>query len=325
MIRKILLVVALSTIIQGQATAMIDLNKYSQKLYKPVAMVENHTVTDEDLQQKIAIMRMSGIDLSREEALENLLNQEAILYTNKDRPLSQEAITFTIKKLSNDNGISEKEFQKLLAKFSVNMANLRKHVAAQMVINEMVMDRIKKIPQSQRHLYKKTRSTIEEINHNDKILSQPIIEYTFNKNSQVKIAEIIVKQEKNFQSIIELLKQGENFSVIKSKFPKEVEVATNDGIIGWLNFNEMSDLYKQVISSIKINQIGEPLVANNNFLFIKLLDIKNVTQSKKFLNPQYVNLAFNEKSDQLYNQKVANLISHNIIQQIRQQLYVEIF
>jgi parvulin-like peptidyl-prolyl isomerase len=325
MIRKIILLVAMTALVTPYtASAMIDLNRYSQKLYKPVAMVENHTITEVDIEQKMAIMQMSGIELTRAEVLEHLISQEAILYIYRDRPLSQEAINFTIQKLSAENGMSDIEFNSLLKKFSIEREYLKRHIAAHMILNEMIAERIKVIPESQRALFQKSQATINEINRTDTILLNPIIEYIFNKQSQVKIAEIVVKPGKNFQSIVELLRQGKTFDFIRNKFPSEVELSTQDGVIGWVNFSDMTDLYKDIIKNIKINQIGEPLVANNNYLFIKLLDIKNVDQSKRLLNPQYINLTFKEKTTQLYNGKIANLISHSIIQQLRQQLYIEL-
>lgn len=325
MIRNILFLVALLTfILSDKAFAMIDLNRYSQKIYTPIAMVENHTITEMDIKQKMSIMHMSGIELDRQTALDHLITQEAILYFYKDRKRSEEAINFTINKLAEQNGISDIEFNILLKKFSIDIKHLRRHVAAHMILNEMVNEKIKTMPRSQLKLYEKSRSTIDEINRTDKILLQPVTEYHFNNKSQVKVAEIIVKQGKNLQSIIELLRQSQDFSLIKSSFPAEVELSTKDGLIGWLNFNEMSELYKQVIKNIGLNQIGEPLVANNNLLFIKLLDIKNISQSKRFLNPQYVNLNFQEKAQQLYNINITNLISHSLIQNIKQQLYIEL-
>ena len=325
MIRKIIFLLAFSLIaIPYNTSAMIDLNRYSQKLYKPVAMVENRIITEKQLEQKIAILRMTGIDLTREEALANLINQEAILYKNRDFPISQDAINFTIKRFAVNNGISDGEFNKLLNKFGIERQYLIDHVAAQMLLNEMVMGALKKMPESQSSMYYKAHSTTKEIEQADKIFLEPKIEYTFNNKSQVKIAEMIVRQGKHLQSIIEALKEGESFSKIKSRFPNEIELSTQDGTIGWLNFNEMSELYQQVISNTKINNIAEPLVSNNNFLFIKLLDIKDVAQSKKFINPHYVNLTAKQKAEQLYNTNIATLISQNILQQLREQLYIEI-
>jgi len=325
MIRQTLFLIALLTLmLPYTASAMIDLNKYSEKIYKPTAIVAEHTIIETDIDQKIAIMRMSGVELDRQTALDHIINQQAILYFYKDRKLSEAAIDFTINKLAEENGMSNLEFNMLLKKFAIDIKHLRRHVAAHMILNVLVNERIKNMPQSQHILYAKAKSTIDEINRTDKMLSQPIIEYHFRNQSQVKVAEIIVKQGKNLQKIIELLREGQDFSQIKNKFPTEVELSTENGIVGWLNFNDISALYQQVIKSIKINQIGEPLIANNNLLFIKLIDIRNVEQSKKFLNPKYMKLTFEEKAEQLYNNRIAALVSLSILNEIKQQLYIEI-
>lgn len=325
MIRKILLIITIIAATQEQAIAMIDLKRYSEKIYIPIAQIENHTLTEEDLQQKMAIMRMSGLTPTRQEALNNLITQEIILHSHKNQQPQQEIINKTIGILARENGVSQVEFNQLLKKFDIKNQHLNKHITAQLILHDMVIERLKQIPQSKRDLYRKSLVTKEQIKQLDSFFSQPIIEYTFNKDSQVKVAEIIVKQGQNLQSIVEMLRQNQSFTKIKNQFPKDVELPTTDGTIGWLNFNDMSDLYKEVIKDIKINQIGQPLVAGNSFLFIKLLDIKDVKETKKYTNQDYINLTFNEKSDQMQNKALAAIISQNIINELRHQLNIEIF
>jgi hypothetical protein len=324
MIRTILLVAALIAITPEKATAMIDIMKYSEKLYKPIAIVENYTITEEDLKQKMSIMAMSGLKLTREEAINNIINQVVILNSQKNKQPPQELINHAIRTIATENGISQVEFNQMLKKFDIKSQHLTQHIAAQLILNEMVIEQLKEIPQTKRDLYNKSIVTKKQIEETDKLFSQPIIEYIFNKDSQVKLAEIIVKQGKNLQSIVEMLRQNESFTKIKNQFPNDVELAAQDGIIGWLNFNDMSDLYKTVVKNIKINEIGQPLTANNSFLFIKLLDKKNVTEIKKYINKDYLNLSFKYKAEQLQNKSLGVIISQNIIHQLKQQLYIEI-
>lgn len=325
MMKKVLPLIGLLTIFSTEnATAMIDLNRYSDKLYVPMARIEDQMITEHDLQQKMAILRMSGLSVSRSEALEHLIDQEIILYSHRDRIISQEAVNATIKKLINENNMTENEFDKIINEFGIDMKHLEKHIGAQLIVNDMIVSKIKNAPKTQRELYSKTEVTENEIKNGDAVLLKPVIYYDFTNQSQIRIAEIVVKKGKNVDNIIDMLRKNESFSKIQKSFPQDVELSGSEGDLGWLSFGEMSDLYKQAIKNTSVGRIAEPLISDNKLLFIKVLDVKNTKQSQKYLNPEYLQLSSNEKSDRLFNKTYANLISSNILNNLKKQLYIEI-
>ncbi len=325
MIKKVLGLVSLLVIFSSEnAIAMIDLNRYSEKLYVPIVKIEDQVITEHDLQQKIAIMRISGNNINRHEATEALIDQELLLYHYKDRKISQDALDITIEKLAKENKLTKNSLEKTLVKFGIEKKYLEKHVAAQLILNDMMISKVKGAAEKQRHLFQTVTFVKEEIKKGDAVLLQPITQYNFTDKSIIKLSEIIVKRGENLESIIDMLRRNESFTRIKNAFPNDVELTAKDGSLGWLNFNEISDLYKEAIKNIIVNQIGEPLQSNDKLLFIKLIDVKNISKTKKYINPEYLNLSFREKSNYLFNKFYGNLISHNTISQLKRKLYIEL-
>lgn len=330
MMRNIIILITsiLYLISATQADAMIDLNRYSEKIYKPIAVIEDHTITEYDLQQKMAIIRMSGSNVDRATAIDHLIDQEVILYVCKDKEVSEEIITNAIAKIANENGLDEKKFSKLLQEFDIHIDSLKKHMKAQLLLNDMVMGSVASIAagQLEKKLYGQAFVTQEEIKKTDEVLLQPVSEYIFGKDSQVKIAEMQVKLDNNWQEIVDLLRRGESFAIIKRKFPNTVAISGGEGVIGWLKFGEMSELYQQFVSNVRINQIAEPLaLGEESVLFIKLLDVKNAEKSPRYINKDYRKLSQEQKVDLLLKNVHAKLIAANLVNQLKKQLFIQVF
>ncbi len=323
---------AIITILLGhsinESSAMIDLNKYSKKLYTPVAIVDDVLITEKEVQQKINIMRMSGIDITRDAALENTINETVVLSSAKDKAISQDFIEGTISNLAAENGLSNDDFKQMLKKFGVEVKYLKKQIEAQIILNEMINNRLKELPNTKliKTLYKNSKIVKEQIKQNDNVFMKSSIEWKFNNDSQVKISEILISQnnQKNFEKIVELLRANTDFGIIKNKFPKDVEITGLDGAIGWVDYKDMSDEYKQVIKNSSIGYLTEPLVMGNKFLFIKILDIKNAIQSQKPTNQKYLKLSYDQKSEMIFNNIQSILCADNLLNQLKKQVFIQL-
>ncbi len=312
----------------NESSAMIDLNRYAKKIYRPVAAVDNMVITEDDVQQTVNIMRMSGIDMTRDDALEKTINETVILSAG-NKKISQSFVDSAISNLAAENKLSDDEFNKMLEKFGVEMQYFRKQMEAQIILTEMIRDKIQWgiNNQAMKDLYKNTKVVREQINQNDKAVMRASMQWEFNKNSQVKIAEILISQknQQNFDKIIELLRANIDFKIIKKQFPNDITITGDDGAIGWVDYNELSDAYKEVIKKSSISHLTEPLVMENNLLFIKLLDTRNATQSQSGINQQYIKLSYDRKSEMLFNNMQAKLYTETLINQLRKQTFIKVF
>ena len=114
----------------------------------------------------------------------------------------------------------------------------------------MLKDKIKQIKKSEDKLSFLLSEIVFEIKK-DKSLEDSILEIN---NS---INEIGFKNTANLFSISESSKFGGN--------------------IGWIDENSFSEKISRQVKKLKVGQISDPIKLNNNFLLLKLDDIKTIT------------------------------------------------
>lgn len=330
MMKKLILVIITLMAIKGQtAYGMIDLRKYSEKVYKPVAVVEDIMVSEDDVSQQQKIMRMSGIDTSRDEAMESVINDIVVILNAGDMQFPEEFLNQTINNLAKDNGVSTSDFKTKLTDFGIKFEYFKRYLEAKLILHDKIILQTRNIKNSTafKDLFKNSNFTKERIRINDEAMQKPFVEYKFSSSSKVEIAEIIVsnKNDKHFFKIIELLKNRVNFQKIKEKFPEDVEISGLDGYVGWINFNDMSNEYQTIINNVPVGGITEPLVLSDKFLFIKVLDMKDVSIKKTFNNQKYIKMSYDEKSEILLGSIQAKLYAADIINKMKKQMFIKKF
>ncbi|MFH4354156.1 MAG: peptidyl-prolyl cis-trans isomerase [Neisseriaceae bacterium] len=100
----------------------------------------------------------------------------------------------------------------------------------------------------------------------------------FYKGSQeVKIGEILAKDQLNAEQAIAALKRNEPFTAVASRYTTDPALKKTSGVYAnYLNLKDMqvvSPSYYQVVNSLSKGQFTQnPLVAGNRYLVIKVLD-----------------------------------------------------
>lgn len=330
MMKKLILVIMTSISITGHAAyGMIDLRKYSEKVYKPVAVVEDIMVSEDDVTEQQNIMRMSGIETSRDEATDSVINDIVIILNAKDMSVPEDFLNQTISNLAAENGLSVSDFKMKLKNSGIGFEYFKRYIEAKLILHDMIILEVKNINKSTllKDLFKDSKSTKEYIRANDEAMHRPVIEYKFSSSSQVDIAEIIVsnRNDKHFFKIIELLKNKTLFKKIKEEFPEDVEINGLDGHVGWVKFSEMSKEYQTAINNVPVGNVAEPLVLGDKFLFIKVLDMKDVSIKKTFNNQKYIKMSYDEKADIILNSIQGKLYAADMINKMKKQMFIKKF
>lgn len=330
MMKKLILVIIASISITGQAAyGMIDLRKYSEKIYEPVAVVEGTMVAEDDVTQQQNIIRMSGIEASRDEVVESVINDIVIILSAKDMKVPEDFLNQTISNLASENGLSISDFKVKLNNSGIKFEYFKRYIEARLILHDMIILEVKNINKSAllKDLFKDSKSTKEYIRANDEAMQKPVIEYKLSPSSQIEIAEIIVsnRNDKHFFKIIELLKNKTPFQKIKEEFPEDVEINSHDGHVGWVKFSEMSKEYQTAINNVPVGNVAEPLVLGDKFLFIKVLDMKDVSIKKTFNNQKYIKMSYDEKADILLNSIQGKLYAADMINRIKKQMFIKKF
>lgn len=330
---KILTLIAIfATISLTQYThAMINIPQYSTNVIKSIAIVDNSILTNDDLNQQINLMKLEGVsttdDALQALALESLIDKVIILNTSQlsGKTIPQHILNAAVEDIAHKNNLTTSEFNAVLQKAGIRMDSFIETIKTQMLWNEIID--IKNLNQNKalKQHFQSAIITKQQIAQYDAKMSEYKIEYTFNKNSQVNIAEILVTENPNLSKILEMLKAKKSFKDIKRQFPQNITLANNDGNIGWLQYTDMSSEYQKVIASTKIGDLTEPLVLNNNILFIKLLDIKDVEIKKIYnKNPEYLQLSYNDKAEMLYDNIQRELYAQQYMRDLRNKSFIQI-
>ena len=125
---------------------------------------------------------------------------------------------------------------------------------------------------------------------------------------EYKLAEIVIPKndneidKKNINQVKEkIIEVGFEETALKYSISS---TSTNNGEIGWINEKSLSDKILNTIKYFKIGQVSKPIIKQDSFLFLKLLDTKesraekiNISKLKEGLIKQKKNELF-----ELYSQ-----------------------
>lgn len=328
-ILKIIFFFACMLSYMSNATAMVDLKKYSQSICRPLVKIDNTIITKCDVEEKIKIMKMMGVEISYIDALENIIDERIVMQLMIEKHPAEEFLQGAIDKLAAQKNLLRGDFNNLLKQSHISIQALKRHIASQMIFNEAVLEGVQQLSQNKAEtaIYRASSVIKNKIMESDAVMLKPIHRYKFNANSQVQIAEMFVKQnnEKNVSEIINLLKKGVAFSAIHRQFPNDVELPNGDGVLSLMRFKDMSKIYQEVVSNTTLNEVAPPLMGDDRLLFIKLLSVQNAKKIENFVNSEYLSMSYDQKADAMLKNTYAKLVSHSLIQQMRKKVYIQKF
>jgi len=180
---------------------------------------------------------------------------------------------------------NEIEFQDHLKKYSLTILDVKKKIEIESSWNALIEKNYRPLIQINKD---NLMNKISKLNNNEKKKSYFLSEIFFEKkvneniddlNSKIKesIKEIGFENTANIYSISDTSKFG--------------------GKIGWIEEANLPSTLKSAISKIDINEYTDPISVNNNFLILKLVDIKDevIELDKELLLQNMVNYELNRQ------------------------------
>lgn len=149
----------------------------------------------------------------------------------------------------------------------------------------------------------------------------------FTKPARWKIARIFIKTpsqataqqisdtQTKVTTLVQRLRNGENFAKLASQFSEDPESAENGGLMPWIVKGNLNPELEKSISELKPNEVSNPIKTKEGFHIIKLIAFEkenlapyaNVkTQVFNTLSQQKAQKIFAEKVDKLTNLSYAN-------------------
>ena len=180
---------------------------------------------------------------------------------------------------------NEIEFQNHLKKYNLTILDVKKKIEIESSWNALIEKNYRPLIQINKD---NLMNKISKLNNNEKKKSYLLSEIFFEKkineniddlNSKIKesIKEIGFENTANIYSISDTSKFG--------------------GKIGWIEEANLPSTLKSAISKLDINEYTDPISVNNNFLILKLVDIKDevIELDKELLLQNMVNYELNRQ------------------------------
>lgn len=99
---------------------------------------------------------------------------------------------------------------------------------------------------------------------------------------EIKASHILVKDEKIAKEVKERLDKGEDFAKLASQYSIDPSSKDNGGDVGYFTKGRMVSEFDQVVFSLDVNQVSEPVKTEYGYHIIKVTDKKtNKFEDKK--------------------------------------------
>lgn len=275
-------------------------NTFAKAQSNIVVKVENEIITNYDIKNKIlSSLFLANLPINQENI--NKIKKNALESCIQNKLKKIELSRFDIKsEMSQVNNY-------IRSITSRDLASLKNEFFKNDIDFELFLDEVETQLKWQRlifNIYSKKINLDEELI--DKEISKIVKENSVLK--EYKLAEIVIPKnnneidKKNINQVKEkIIEVGFEETALKYSISS---TSTNNGEIGWINEKSLSDKILNTIKYFKIGQVSKPIIKQDSFLFLKLLDTKesraekiNISKLKEGLIKQKKNELF-----ELYSQ-----------------------
>ena len=281
---------------------LVILHLFSNNLYglenKITLKVNDKIITSFDIKQEAKYLIILNKNLKKidQEQLNNLAKNSIVKEKIKEIELTK---YYQIENALNDTNLdkitknlyktvgfqSEKEFINYLNALGLKFTLIKRKLAIEMLWNNLIFEKFNK-----RVVIDK-----EDIKIN---LNKEIEDLSFTRN--MFLSEILIKNYKNikldlvYQEILESI-DNVGFEATANIYSMS-NTAKFGGKIGWIKENSLSNQIAKNLSNLKKGQISKPIKINENFLILKVNDIK--IDKEKINKEQILNNRISYKRNQ---------------------------
>jgi peptidyl-prolyl cis-trans isomerase SurA len=200
---------------------------------------------------------------------EKIKEIELIKYYQIEKALEEENLKKIVKNLYRTIGFQkEKEFKSYLESKNLKFSSVKRKLAIEMLWNNLIFEKFN------------SRVVIDKIEIKNN-LDEEIKDLSRSKD--IFLSEILIRNSKDLKLdliYLEILKSIENvgFGATANIFSIS-DTAKIGGKVGWVKETSLSKLIQKSVINLKKGQISKPIKINENFLILKVDDIK-INQEK---------------------------------------------
>ena len=220
------------------------------------------------------------LNLIEEQVLDRLIIEEIQLQI-ADRAgikISDSELNQTLARVSAQNNLSLEEFRIKLEGEGTSYRSFRDTIRKELIIQRVQRGKVgAKIDISEQEIENFINSEEGKTQLAEQYNVQHILLSVKSGSTEKEIEEI----EVNANSLISRLNDGENFEKLAASFSAG-QNALEGGYLGWRTEAELPSLFAEVVTGLKVGEIGSPLRSGAGFHILKLIDKRGNTV--KFLD-----------------------------------------
>lgn len=264
----------------GQNAVLAKSSGYSE-VDRIIAIVNDDVIMKSELDKALERVKQNLQKQNTELPPEDILSKQVLeriildhlqlqLASTSGIRVDDEAISKTIAGVARENGITVDELRSMLEKEGLDYEGYRKEIRRQMILSQLtqrqVVNRVRISPQEVENFLSVNKNAGSEVDAYR--LSHILITLP-----EAASPEAIDKARKKAQATVDKLRNGADFKSVAAAV-SEGQQAFEGGDLGWRRPGEIPGLFSDVVASMQVGDISEPIHSPSGFHIIKLTDMK---------------------------------------------------
>ena len=284
------------------------------------AIVNDGVILRSEVEQQLTLIianlekqegRLPPRDVIQEQVMERLIIQRVQLQRAErfGVRISDEALNAAITNVAQNNQVEFKDFPKILEAEGINYKDYRKELREQLTIDQLRQrDVASRISVSESELESFMVLQKDQDALNDYNLSHILIPISSTaSNNETAKADLLIN------NLYKKISNGENFESLAVEFSKGQQ-ALNGGNLGWMQGEQLPNIFIQAVSSIETDQISQPFRNASGFHLLRLNGIKgNDPILEDQINVRHILIKTNEVLDDSAAEEKLKTIRNQII------------
>lgn len=242
------------------------------------AIVNDEVISAYDVDQRVNLI-LSSVDVQitpeqrrvlRQQALQNLVDEKLQLQeaAKFDLIISKEELDQTIAMVAQQYRMTPQQFAAYLAQQGASIEALRAQMEAELAWSQLVRGRFRQqIAVGDDEVQSVLDRLEESAGQNEYLVSEILlIAETPEQERQVK---------QTADRIVDQLRQGVPFAVMARQF-SEASTAAVGGDLGWVPEGQLPEDVAQILGSMRVNQISDPVRTSGGYSIFSLRDRRKI-------------------------------------------------
>ncbi len=261
---------------------LLATNVWAQSLDKIVAVVNDEVILESDLQDMEQTVRqqirqrdvaMPPSDILRKQVLERLIMQR-LQIQEADKVgirVGDDALNAALKQIADKNQMTLRQFRDVLEDDGYDFSQFRETIR-----DEMIIARLRKSQVEDRVVV--SDREVDNFIATQKIQEGGQVEYELQhiliSLPEAASPEQVQAAQEKLEKVQALLKEGGNFAQIAAGY-SDGQNALEGGELGWRKQGELPSLFANVVPTLAVGEVSQPLRSGSGFHLVRMKDKKS--------------------------------------------------